>query len=166
MFRTITCALTALLLIASTCTAQDAPKKKKGQQSPAAAQVAQFMKSLEPAELSEEVSGKVKAMFTKASEEAAKLRKESGLTPEMWKKRTEASKKAREEGKNQKEVREAGIAAMELSDEQKKVLEEVEAKIAKVKVEIGKLLTDEQKSKLGKQLQTALKEKTKKGSKN
>jgi hypothetical protein len=76
----------------------------------------------------------------------------------MLQKRAEAGNKAREEGKKPKEVKEIAIAAMNATDDQKKVLAETEEMLAKTRVEIGKLLTDEQKSKLPKPLQANLRE--------
>jgi hypothetical protein len=85
----------------------------------------------------------------------------------MLKDRTEAGKKAREEGKKPKEVREIALAAMNATEEQKKVLIETEEILSKTRIEIGKMLTDEQMVKLPKQFQTSLKEApTKKNSKS
>jgi exosome complex RNA-binding protein Rrp42 (RNase PH superfamily) len=85
-------------------------------------------------------------------------RKEVKLTPQMLKDRTDAAKKAREDGKKPKEVREIALNAMKATEEQKKVLLDTEEMLAKTRIEIGKLLSDEQKSKLPKQLQNNLKE--------
>jgi hypothetical protein len=47
---------------------------------------------------------------------------------------------------------------MNATEDQKKILLETEEMLSKTKVEIGKLLTEDQKSKLPKQLQANLKE--------
>jgi hypothetical protein len=94
-------------------------------------------------------------------------RKAVNLTPQMLKDRAEASKKAREDGKKPKEVREIALAAMKANEEQKKVLVETEEMLTKTRIEIGKLLTEEQMGKLPKQFQVNLKEApTKKNSKS
>lgn len=125
---------------------------------PDVAMVNQFIKQFETAELSNETNEKIKEVFGKAAKEVVAKRKQAGVTPQMLKKRNEAAKQARDEGKKPKEVREIGLNALEGTEEQKKVVVETEEMLSKARVEIGKLLTDEQKSKLPKQLQSNLKE--------
>lgn len=125
---------------------------------PDVAMVNQFIKQFEPAELSKETTEKIKEVFGKAAKEVVAKRKQAAVTPQMLKKRNEAAKQARDEGKKPKEVREIGLNALEGTEEQKKVVVETEEMLSKARVEVGKLLTDEQKSKLPKQLQTNLKE--------
>jgi hypothetical protein len=108
--------------------------------------------------LGSETTQKIKEIFSKTAKEVVAKRKEAMLTPKMLSSRNEASKKAREEGKKPKEVREIGLNAMNATDEQKKVLLQTEEMLAKTRVEIGKLLTEDQKGKLPKQLQANLKE--------
>ena len=120
--------------------------------------VNQFIKQFEPAELSKETTEKIKEVFGKAAKEVVAKRKHAAVTPQMLKKRNDAAKQARDEGKKPKEVREIGLNALEGTEEQKKVVVETEEMLSKARVEVGKLLTDEQKSKLPKQLQTNLKE--------
>lgn len=141
----------------SSVSAQDGTKKG-GKQDPETMMVTQFLKQFEPAGLSQETNAKIKEIFSKTAKEVVAKRKEVNLTPQMLKSRTDAAKKARDEGKKPKEVREAGLAAMNATEEQKKVLTATEEMLAKTRYEIGKLLTDEQKEKLPKQLQTNLKE--------
>ena len=125
---------------------------------PDVAMVNQFIKQFEPAELSKETTEKIKEVFGKAAKEVVAKRKQAAVTPQMLKKRNEAAKQARDEGKKPKEAREIGLNALEGTEEQKKVVVETEEILSKARVEVGKLLTDEQKSKLPKQLQTNLKE--------
>lgn len=120
----------------------------------------QFIKQFETAELSQESTAKIKEIFAKTAKEVVAKRKEVKLTPQMLKSRSDAAKKARDEGKKPKEVRELALAAMNGTEEQKKVLIDTEEMLAKTRVEIGKLLTEEQKAKLPKQLQNNLKEAT------
>jgi len=141
--------------------------KKSGRGDPQTAMVNQFLKQLEPAALSQETTEKIKENFAKTVKEVMAKRKAANLTPQMLKDRTEAGKKAREEGKKPKEVREIALAAMNATEEQKKVLIETEEILSKTRIEIGKMLTDEQMVKLPKQFQTSLKEApTKKNSKS
>lgn len=160
MLHWLTTTAFCLALAAAPAVSQDAPttKKKKGVD-PQTATVNQMMKQLEIAELSAEQKEKVQAMMTKSAGEVFALRKEKGVTPEMMKKRTEAVKKAREEGKKPKEVREIGLAAMGATEDQVQCVIKTEDMLAQVKVEIGKILSDDQKAKLPKQLQTAMKAK-------
>ncbi|MFN7629470.1 MAG: hypothetical protein ACK5PZ_21810 [Pirellula sp.] len=137
--------------------AQDSPKSGNRVE-PDVAMVNQFIKQFEPAELSQETTEKIKGVFGKAAKEVVAKRKQSGVTPEMLKKRNEAVKQARDEGKKPKEVREIGLNALGGSEEQRKVVVETEELLAKARVEVGKLLTPEQKGKLPKQLQSNLKE--------
>ena len=141
--------------------------KKAGRGDPETAMVNQFLKQLEPAGLSQETTDKIKENFTKTAKEVMAKRKAVNLTPQMLKDRAEAGKKAREDGKKPKEIREIAIAAMKANEEQKKVLAETEEMLTKTRVEIGKMLTEEQMGKLPKQFQVNLKEApTKKNSKS
>jgi len=152
--------------LGSSVSAQDAAKKA-GRGDPETAMVNQFLKQLEPAGLSQETTTKIKENFTKTVKEVMDKRKAVNLTPQMLKDRTEAGKKAREDGKKPKEVREIALAAMKANEEQKKVLAETEEMLTKTRVEIGKMLTEEQMGKLPKQFQVNLKEApTKKNSKS
>ncbi|MFM8573774.1 MAG: hypothetical protein ACKOAU_19420 [Pirellula sp.] len=135
---------------------------KRGKVDQETAMVSQFVKQFEPAGLNQETTAKLKEIFSKTAKEVVAKRKDAKLTPEMLKNRTEATKKAREEGKKPKEVREIGLSAMNATEDQKKVLVETEEMLSKTRIEIGKLLTEEQKSKLPKQLQANLKEPVKK----
>lgn len=157
MLRLLGLFLMCLSVVNSIGVAQEAPAEK-GSRGPETAMVNQFLKQFEKADLPAETTEKIKAMFSHTAKEVMAKRKEVGLTPQMLKLRTEAGNKAREEGKKPKEVREAALAAMNATEDQKKVLLDTEDRIAKTKVEIGKLLTEEQKAKLPKQLQNSLKE--------
>jgi len=153
----LSCLWVSSSVISSVAVAQEAPAKKDAR-SPETAMVNQFLKQFEKAELPAETTEKIKAMFSQTAKEVMAKRKEAGLTPQMLKLRTEAGNKAREEGKKPKEVRELALAAMNATEDQKRVLLDTEDRLAKTKIEIGKLLTDAQKEKLPKQLQNNLKE--------
>jgi len=157
MFTRVFLSSMLLGLIVSCVSAQDAPQKG-GKIDQETMMTNQFLKQFEPAGLSQETTAKIKDMFSKTAKDVVAKRKSANVTAQMLKSRTEAAKKARDEGKKPKEVRELGLAAMNATEEQKKVLTETEEMLAKTRVEIGKLLTDEQKEKLPKQLQMNLKE--------
>jgi hypothetical protein len=152
---------TAILFQSGVTSAQE----KGGKRSPSTAMITQFMKQLEKAELPEEMSAKVKETFAKVAEEVSSKRTAAGITAETLKKRTEAMKTAKEEGKKPKEAQAAVEAAMGLTAEQLTVFKESEAMLAKVRVEIGKMLTPEQIAKLPENAQGAFKEKAGKGKK-
>jgi len=157
MLRSLGLMFSCLLMFASVGVAQEAPANKETR-GPETAMVNQFIKQFEKAELPAETTEKIRAMFSQTAKEVVAKRKEVGLTPQMLKLRTEAGNKAREEGKKPKEVREVALAAMNATEEQKKVLLDTEDRLAKTRIEIGKLLTDAQKEKLPKQLQNNLRE--------
>jgi hypothetical protein len=144
-------------LLGANSFAQDTAKKgaKVDQET---AMVNQFVKQLEPAGLSSEITNKIKELFGKTAKEVVAKRKDAKITPQMLKDRTDAAKKARDEGKKASEARELGLSAMNATEDQKKILLETEEMLSKTKVEIGKLLTEEQKDKLPKPLQANLKE--------
>jgi len=153
------CLLAIVAGFVSHASAQESTKSG-GKVDPETAMTNQFLKQFEPAALDQSTTDKIKEIFGKAAKEVVAQRKKSGVTPEMLKKRTEAAKQAREEGKKPKEVREIGLSAMQATEEQKKVVLDSEELLSKARIAVGKLLTDEQKSKLPKQLQTNLKEPT------
>ena len=141
-------------------------QEKGDKKDPAKAMVTQFMKQLEKAELKDDESTKIKDMFQKVAKEVAAKREASGITADVLKKRTEASKKAKEDGKKGKETQALVEAAMGLNADQAKVFAETEEMLAKVRVEIGKVMTAEQLAKLPEHAQNSFKEKTGKGKKS
>ena len=157
MLKYLLICTTMIGFLGSNLSAQDAAKKA-GRGDPETAMVNQFLKQLEPAGLSQETTDKIKENFTKTVKEVMAKRKAVNLTPQMLKDRAEASKKAREDGKKPKEIREIALAAMKANEEQKKVLAETEEMLTKTRIEIGKMLTEEQMGKLPKQFQVNLKE--------
>jgi hypothetical protein len=166
MLKYLLICTTIVCFFGSNVSAQETAKKA-GRGDPETAMVNQFLKQLEPAGLSQETTDKIKENFTKTVKEVMAKRKAVNLTPQMLKDRAEASKKAREDGKKPKEIREIAIAAMKANEEQKKVLAETEEMLTKTRIEIGKMLTEEQMGKLPKQFQVNLKEApTKKNSKS
>lgn len=157
MLKYLLICTTMIGFLGSKVSAQE-PAKKAGRGDPATAMVNQFLKQLEPAGLTQETTDKIKENFTKTVKDVMDKRKAVNLTPQMLKDRTEAGKKAREDGKKPKEVREIALAAMKANEEQKKVLLGTEEMLTKTRIEIGKMLTEEQMGKLPKQFQASLKE--------
>lgn len=153
------CLVAVTAIFVSNASAQDGGKAN-GKPSSEATMTNQFLKQFEPASLDQPTTDKIKEIFGKAAKEVVEKRKQAGITPQMLKKRTDAVKQAREEGKKPKEVREFGLNAMGATEEQKQLLLDTEDMLAKARIAIGKLLTDEQKGKLSKQLQKNLEEPT------
>ena len=152
----------AILINSVSLNAQEKGDKKD----PAKTMVTQFMKQLEKAELKDEESTKIKDIFQKVAKEVAAKREAGGITADILNKRVEATKKAKEDGKKGKELQALVEAAMGLNADQTKVFKETEEMLAKVRVEIGKMLSAEQIAKLPEQAQNSLKEKTGKGKKS
>jgi len=146
----------AILINSVSLNAQEKGDKKD----PAKTMVTQFMKQLEKAELKDDESTKIKDIFQKVAKEVAAKREAGGITADILNKRVEASKKAKEDGKKGKELQALVEAAMGLNADQTKVFKETEEMLAKVRVEIGKMLTAEQIAKLPEQAQNSFKEKT------
>ncbi len=136
-------------LMFSTAVAQEKKKgeKKKGGD-PAKTLVTNFMKNLEDAGLSAEQKTKIEEMFGKAAKEAIEKRTAAGISNSVAQKRTKATKEAREAGKKGADLKKEVSEKLGLSEDQSKVLEDTDAALAKVKVEIGKLLSEEQLGKL------------------
>lgn len=143
-------ALSALL--ATSVSAQEKKKKPEGAKGGKAAAAA--IKLPPGIELSAEQQAKVEELNKQYGPRLQELAKKSGeiLSPEQRKARKEAGDAAKAEGKKGKEVQEAVDAALKLSDEQKKQLDDVQAQQKALQAEIrGKLeeiLTAEQKAKL------------------
>lgn len=132
-------------VVAFSCVADDAPKKKGnqgGKKNAEAPAFAQMMKTLEKVELSDEQKAQIKQLAGKLQEETKALREE-GLTMELTKKRAEVMKAAREAGKKGKELQAAGDEGF--SEEEKAVLAKAGAAQTKFRNAVFALLTDEQK---------------------
>ncbi len=150
MKRVLTCLAVLALsaFVATSSFADDAPKKKKGADggkgkgSPALAQV---MKALEAANLTDEQKGKIKELAAKMKE-ATKSLADEGLTEELIKKRGELMKAAREAGKKGKDL--ADAAKEGLSEAEVAVLNKEMQAQGKFHKEVLALLTDEQKAAL------------------
>ncbi len=149
MKRVISC-LSVLALAAVVCVSavaqDDAPaKKKKGKGGGGNSIVAQIMKSLEAAKLTDDQEAKIKELGAAVQEQIKALSTE-GLTPELTKKRAEALKAAREAGKKGKDL--AAAANEGFSEAEKTVLTKSNEITTKFRKQVLALLTDEQKQAL------------------
>ncbi len=145
------------LLVAMTTTAfaQDADKKKKKKKEAAQPQaITQMMKKVEALGLTDDQNAKLKAIGSEFAPKFAELNKKmaSTLTDDQKKAKAEAVAQAKADGKKGKEAAEAVAAAVKLTDEQKKVDEEVKASMKSLTADLNKavmaVLTPEQKEKL------------------
>lgn len=156
LIKFLTIALLATFVFSSVCHAQDEGKRKVKKQNAQLSMVDQFLKQLEPAELSQDLKSSIKEMMSKVQEDALAKRTEAGIKPEVMKKRAAARKEGSEAGKKGAELKKHVEAALGLSPEQLTVLDETEKAIAKVKQEVGKKLSTEQMAKLPEQFRKSL----------
>lgn len=136
--------------------AQDEAKPKGKKQQGQLSVVDQFLKQLEPAALSDEQKAAVKEILGAVQKDVAAKRTEAGITPEILKKRAAARKEGTEAGKKGPELKKHVEAALGLTEDQIKILDETEKALAKAKQEIGKKLSPEQIAKLPEQAQKAV----------
>ena len=156
LIKFLTVALLASFVFTSIGNAQDEGKPKGKKQNAQLNMVDQFLKQLEPAELSDEQKSTIKEMMSKVQEEVLAKRTEAGIKPEIMKKRAAARKEGSEAGKKGAELKKHVEAALGLSPEQLTVLDETEKAVAKVKQEVGKKLSAEQVAKLPEQFRKSL----------
>lgn len=123
--------------------------------------VTTFLKQLEPAQLTAEQKTKVEEIFSKAAKSSLEKRTEAGITAEVFNKRTKVAKEVRESGKKGDEAKKAIAEKLGLTEEQAKALTAADQIVSKAKLEIGKLLSEEQLAKLEDQVKTSVTPKTK-----
>ncbi|MCA9125859.1 MAG: hypothetical protein KDB22_02195 [Planctomycetales bacterium] len=136
----------------------EAKKKKNGD--PAKRMVETLLKGLEPAELKPEQTKEIEEMYSKVAKEVVAKRAKAKLPGNIFKLRADAQKEAKEAGKKGKALQAAIDAKIGLTEEQSKCWAETTEMLAKTKLAIGKLLSEEQLAKVEKPLQTALTGKT------
>jgi len=148
--------LALALLIALPLCAEDAKegKKKKKEQDFSKSPVLNVLNLPKAITLTADQQAKfdaVKTEFTGKLKELAKKQNEI-LTPEQKKARQEAQKAAKAAGKKGKEAKADVDAAVNLTDDQKKATEAVNAEIkevqGKVREKLNEFLTDEQKAQI------------------
>jgi hypothetical protein len=149
--------LTLALVIAATCTAQDAAKKADGKDKKAMERAvknttSQMMKTFAKANLTEEQQAKAKAVIEKHIGSLIEARKaqDALLTDDQKKARTEAMAKAKEDGTKGPKLAAVGTKAMGLTGEDLEKYNAAKKKVndasAQIKDAIMALLTDEQKA--------------------
>lgn len=131
--------------------AQEEAKPKGKKQQAQLSIVEQFLKALEPAELSDEQKTAVKEIMGAVQKDVTAKRTEAGITADVLKKRAAARKEGTEAGKKGPELKKHVEAALGLTPDQIKVLDETEKAIAKAKQEVGKKLSADQIAKLPEQ---------------
>ena len=130
--------------------AQQEKKKKKGNDP-----TAKLRTKVQESDLGADLKEKIVKVI---DEHAGKLKELQGkvdatLTDEQRRAKNQAEKAAREGGTKGKGIQDAGLAAMKLSDEQKKKYDEANAALADARAELNKavaaLVSDEQAQALG-----------------
>jgi hypothetical protein len=156
MKNVIVFSLALALMTGNVLFGQDATKKGGKKGDPVKQQVSNFLKALEPAELTDEQKKEIEELFTKTAKEVVAMRKEAEIPGDIFKKRTEASKEARDAGKKGKELEKAINEKLGLTEKQIKCWTETAEMLSKTKLMIGKLLKEEQIAKFEGQLKSSL----------
>ncbi len=116
--------------------------------SPETQMIEGFLKQLAPAELDEAMQIEVRKKFTEAVSKIIAEREKVGFPKDFNKRRSEIQKVGREEGIKPAAMRKYLVQKLELTEEQAACLKETDMLLAKAKVEIGKMLSEEQIAKL------------------
>lgn len=143
--------------------AEDEKKKKRQGNRGNNRVVAQFMKQLEPAKLTDEQIAKVKELGKEAMAAMTALRKEVELTPELQKKRAEVMKSMKDSELKGKERAAAINKEAGLSEKQAAALVKVNETRLAFQRKIYGMLSDEQKAALPEKMQKLMKAGDKKG---
>ncbi len=145
--------LSTLLVLPAT--AQEA--KKKGDANANNRLVAQFLKQLEPAKLTDEQVAKAKELGKEMNAKMTELRKEAGITAELQKKRTEVIKKMQDSELKGKERMDAINKEVGLTEEQAAAMVKINQMRTEFQTKVVGMLSDEQKAALPEKLTNALK---------
>lgn len=143
--------LTILAGVVAPVFAAEEPAKPKQRQREAR-QRKQQMGPLGPVmklDLTSEQKEKIEAIRKAHMPALRELNKKVGMTPELRKKMMEINKEGRSQGLKGKKLQEFVAEKSPLSAEQKEAQAEVQKATAKLREEVGALLTDEQREKLG-----------------
>lgn len=151
--------LVALLMLSTAAVAQDETKKKGGADQ-SKRMVATLLKGLEPAALTVEQKQKIEELYTKVAKEVSAKRKEVKMPANIVKKRADATKEAKEAGKKGKALEAAVAEKLALTKEQADCWQETSEMLAKAKIAVGKMLTEEQLAKIENPLKNAITGKT------
>lgn len=153
-FAKVLFAFLLVALVAGPVLGQGAEKKnkKKGQNTPPA--VAQALKKVESLGLTDEQNTKLKSIASEFAPKfvAANKKLSDALTAEQKKAKQDAQAKAKADGLKGKPAAEAVATAVNLTDDQKKVDQEVKDELKKLSADLNTavlgVLTPEQKEKL------------------
>jgi hypothetical protein len=134
-----------------------AQEKGKGKKQQAALSIVdQFLKALEPAELKDDQKEAIKSMMAEVQKDVVAKREAAGIKAEVLRKRAAARKEGSDAGKKGAELKQHVEAALGLSADQLKVLDETEKALSKAKLEAGKKLTADQIAKLPEQVRRSV----------
>ena len=152
MFRSVL----GLLLLAVVTPVGAAEEAGKGKKNPIEQQVQRRFELPEVVSLTDGQKPKLEAIKKEYASKVQELieKREGLLTAEQKQARQAAQKAARQAGKKQKEIHEAGVAALKLSGDKAKEYTTAEEAVKKIDEEIrgkiAEILTDEQKASLKK----------------
>lgn len=155
LWTKLTLAVTLVIAIAATGTAQAQEKGKKKVGGGAPPAVAALKGQIDKLELKDDAKKKVDALMAEHEPKVAAAQKKVNdlLTADQKKARAEASAKAKSDGKKGKEAADAVNAAMGLTGDQKAKFDaaqaELQAAIGAMRKAVGESLSDEQKAKAG-----------------
>lgn len=139
--------LTLIVLALAVAAPLGAAEKKKKQAGKQADPSARILKRLEKAELSEDQVAQIKELAAEHAPKLAEAEAKLDLTREQRRARREALKESRAEGIEGKKAMKAGVAAMNLSDEQKEAMVELRKLQHQFSHAAFAVLTDEQREK-------------------
>ncbi|MEX0791500.1 MAG: Spy/CpxP family protein refolding chaperone [Pirellulaceae bacterium] len=125
------------------------PKKPAQREARQRNQAAGPLNAVMKLDLTSEQKEKIEAIRKAHMPALQELNKKVGMTPELRKKMMEIMKEGREQGLKGKKLQEFVAEKSPLSAEQQEAQAEVRKATAKLREEVGALLTDEQREKLG-----------------
>ncbi|QDV88129.1 hypothetical protein [Planctomycetes bacterium TBK1r] len=145
--------LTCALVLSTASIAEDAPEKKRKNNTAARkAPAANVLNQLKDVGLTEEQTTEIQSLAKKTAAETQAALKEAGITPEIMKKRAAAQKELKESGKKPAEISAAINEKLGLTKDQIAVLKKSNARRASLLKNAVALLTEDQKAKLPERL--------------
>ena len=148
-------ALLAALMVAPVMAQDDAAKKKRRQRGQRNNVATQLLKQLEPVGLTDEQVTKIKELGKVAVAKMKEIRDKAGITAEVTKKRAAATKSLKDSDKKGKELQAAINKEAGLTEAQAAAWVNQSEYRMKFQRDVVALLSDEQKEKLPKRLQSA-----------
>ena len=147
-------ALAAMMIVPALAAdeAKNAKRKGKGKEARQNFVTMQVLKTLKPAELTDEQTKKIREMGKVVSAKVLEMREAAGITPELNKKRAEAQKSMKESGKKGKELASAVNEAAGFTEAQSDAVKSMNETRMAFQKKVIAMLSDEQKAKLPKRL--------------